>query len=83
VTTNSTHDYPIKDYAIIGNCETAALISPDGGIDWLCLPAFDLPSFFGALLDRQKGGEFFIRPSCDYRVEREYTEDSAILTTVF
>jgi alpha,alpha-trehalase len=83
VTTNSTHDYPIKDYAIIGNCETAALISPDGGIDWLCLPAFDSPSFFGALLDRQKGGEFFIRPSCDYRVEREYVEDSAILTTRF
>src|SRR6266545_1027217 len=79
----SSHEYSIGDYAIIGNCETAALINPDGGIDWLCLPAFDSPSVFGALLDREKGGEFFIRPGCDYRVEREYVEDSAILKTRF
>src|SRR5918995_4949821 len=79
----SNHEYPIKDYAIIGNCETAALINPDGGIDWLCLPAFDSPSFFGAILDRQNGGEFFIRPGCTYRTEREYVEDSAILKTRF
>jgi alpha,alpha-trehalase len=79
----SSDEYPIKDYALIGNCETAALINPDGGIDWLCLPAFDSPSFFGALLDRQKGGEFFIRPGCTYRVEREYVDDSAILKTRF
>ena len=83
MTTHSTHDYPINDYAIIGNCETAALINSDGGIDWLCLPAFDSPSFFGALLDRENGGEFSIRPGCDYRVEREYVEDSAILKTRF
>jgi GH15 family glucan-1,4-alpha-glucosidase len=81
--THSSHEYSIKDYAIIGNCETAALINPDGGIDWLCLPAFDSPSFFGALLDREKGGEFFIHPGCTYRVEREYVEDSAILKTRF
>jgi GH15 family glucan-1,4-alpha-glucosidase len=80
---NSDYEYPIRDYAIIGNCETAALINPNGGIDWLCLPAFDSPSFFGALLDRQRGGEFFIRPSCRYRVEREYVEDSAILQSRF
>ena len=79
----SSHEYSIRDYAIIGNCETAALINPDGGIDWLCLPAFDSPSFFGALLDRETGGAFFIRPGCSYRVEREYVEDSAILQTRF
>jgi GH15 family glucan-1,4-alpha-glucosidase len=66
----SAREYPIKDYAIIGNCETAALINPDGGIDWLCLPAFDSPSFFGALLDREIGGEFFICPTRPYAMER-------------
>jgi len=37
------HEYPIQDYAVIGNCETAALINSDGGLDWLCLPAFNAP----------------------------------------
>lgn len=77
------HEYPIQDYALIGNCETAALINSDGGIDWLCLPAFDAPSLFGALLDREKGGEFSIRPADAYRVERRYVEDTAILETRF
>jgi len=76
-------EYEIKDYAIIGNCETAALINTDGGIDWLCLPAFDGPSFFGAILDREKGGEFYIRPAISYRTERHYVDDSAILVTRF
>lgn len=76
-------EYPIEDYALIGNCETAALINSDGGIDWLCLPAFDAPSFFGALLDREKGGEFSIRPIDAFRVERRYVEDTAILETRF
>ena len=74
---------PIADYAIIGNCETAALVNSDGGIDWLCLPAFDAPSFFGALIDREKGGEFFVRPTGEYRVERAYLGDTAILQTRF
>lgn len=79
----SKDEYPIADYALIGNCETAALVNPDGGIDWLCLPAFDAPSFLGALLDRRKAGEFFIRPTGDYRVIRNYCEDTAILQTRF
>ncbi len=78
-----THTYPIKDYGVIGNCETAALINPDGGIDWLCLPAFDAPSLFGALLDPDKGGEFYVRPASDYRVERQYFDGTAILETRF
>lgn len=77
------NDFPISDYGIIGNCETAALVNAKGGIDWMCLPAFDGPSFFGALLDRERGGEFFLRPdSCD-RVERRYLGASAILETVY
>ncbi|MEP6586512.1 MAG: trehalase-like domain-containing protein [Candidatus Udaeobacter sp.] len=46
---------PIRDYALIGNCETAALIGPHGDIDWLCLPAFDAGSVFAALLNQDKG----------------------------
>jgi len=74
---------PIRDYALIGNCETAALINPNGGIDWLCLPAFDAGSFFGALVDEKKGGSFSLQPSAPFRVEREYLDDSAILQTRF
>lgn len=73
----------IADYAIIGDCETAALINSDGGIDWLCLPAFDAPSFFGALLDREQGGELVVRPTGEYRVERSYLGNTAILQTRF
>ncbi|CAN5451186.1 glycoside hydrolase family 15 protein [soil metagenome] len=76
-------DYAIEDHALIGNCETAALLNPVGGIDWLCLPAFDGGSFFGALLDREKGGEFLIRPNGEYQVARRYLNDSAVLETRF
>ncbi len=75
--------FRIQDYGLIGNCETAALINHDGGIDWLCLPAFDGGSLFGALLDREKGGEFSIRPVEPYEVSRRYLDDSALLETRF
>ncbi len=71
-------DYPIRKYGLIGNCETAALVNSDGGIDWLCLPAFDGPSFFGALLDREKGGEFSIKPAGEFRIEQTYAGETAM-----
>jgi GH15 family glucan-1,4-alpha-glucosidase len=75
----------IKDYGIIGDCRSAALVSRNGSIDWLCWPRFDKPSIFAALLDREQGGHWRISP-LDIEattIERRYAADSNVLETRF
>jgi GH15 family glucan-1,4-alpha-glucosidase len=73
----------IKDYALIGDCRIAALVSRDGAVEWLCLPHFSGDSVFAAILDRRAGGHFMIRPVQAYRVRRRYVPGSNVLETTF
>lgn len=74
---------PVSDYGAIGNTFTGALIARDGSIDWCCLPRFDSPSTFAAILDARKGGHFAIRPAVAFRSSQRYIFDTNILVTTF
>jgi len=73
----------IADYALIGDCRTAALVSSDGSIDWLCTPDFDGPAIFARLLDEARGGHFSVRPACAFDARAGYVEESAVLRATF
>jgi GH15 family glucan-1,4-alpha-glucosidase len=73
---------PIEDYALIGDCHTAALVGKDGSIDWLCFPRFDSGACFAALLGGPDQGRWVIAPTSTARqVTRRYVDDSLVLQT--
>ena len=74
---------PIGDYGIIGDMHTAALVGIDGSIDWLCLPDFDSPSVFAAILDDKKGGRFKICSAGKGVSKQFYHPETNVLSTTF
>src|SRR5262245_13124313 len=75
---------PIGEYGVIGDLHTVALVGMDGSIDFLCLPSFDSPSVFAALVDAAHGGRFQIAPAIDSAVPRQlYLPDTNVLLTRF
>src|SRR5215211_485491 len=75
---------PIENYGIIGDLHSVALVGLDGSIDWLCLPHFDSPSVFAAILDDEKGGRFKIAPTSDGVTRKQlYWPDTNVLVTRF
>ena len=72
----------IEDYALIGDCETAALVARDGSIDWLCWPRFDSAACFAALIGTPENGRCLNAPvETSTKVTRVYAEDTLILET--
>ena len=74
---------PIAEHGLIGDLQTAALVTSDGTINWLCCPRFDAPSVFGSLLDQDGGGHFRIAAEGESVVRQLYLPDTAILITRF
>src|SRR5438067_9761240 len=74
---------PIADYGMLGDLRSAALLSKQGSIDWMCLPRFDSPWIFGRLLDWDKGGYLELRPVGGALAYRQYRRDSNVIQTVW
>src|SRR3954451_21398530 len=74
----------IEDYALLGDCQTAALVGRDGSIDWLCCPRFDSGACFAALLGAPEQGRWLLAPAGDVRrVSRRYRPGTMVLETTF
>ncbi|MEI2416515.1 glycoside hydrolase family 15 protein [Orrella sp. JC864] len=74
---------PLEDYGLIGNMLSAALVARDGSIDWLCLPHFDSPACFAALLGNKKHGRWLLAPHGDaHTTQRRYVPETAVLETI-
>jgi GH15 family glucan-1,4-alpha-glucosidase len=74
---------PIEDYALIGDCRTAALVGRDGSIDWLCWPRFDSDACFAALLGSREHGRWLIAPRDEASITRRYRPNTLVLETHF
>jgi GH15 family glucan-1,4-alpha-glucosidase len=74
---------PIGAYGVIGNTRTVALVGYDGSIDWCCLPRFDSPSIFAAILDRRVGGNWSLTPAERGQASQRYVKNTNILVTEF
>ena len=74
---------PIEDYAVVGDTGTAALIGRDGSVDWLCLPRFDSPACFAALLGDEQNGRWLIGPADEAETSRRYVGHTAVLETTY
>ena len=73
----------IEDYALIGDCETAALVSNKGSIDWLCWPTFASPACMAALLGDEENGHWCISPAKEARSSRKYRDGTLVVETTF
>jgi GH15 family glucan-1,4-alpha-glucosidase len=74
---------PIAEYSFLSNCHTGALVAPDGSVDWLCVPRFDSPSVFGALLDREAGAFRFAPFGINVPTSRAYEPGTNVMVTTW
>ena len=75
---------PIAEHGLVGDLHSVALVGTNGTIDWYCSPAFDSPSVFGSILDKDRGGFYSLRPAGDGWSSRQlYFPDTNVLITRF